>query len=149
MDNKAHINDSFLARTWTNRNVGVHQPLRVLVVDDNQDAAEALVAYLFAEQLVARAVFGGRDAISEAIAWQPHIVIMDISMPECNGYEAARALRQHALTAHIGIVAFTALDESEVRRHLIDHEFDGYCQKGQNPSNVNALIFELTGAAAA
>lgn len=68
---------------------------------------------------------------------------MDISMPEINGFEATLALRQNARTGNIVILAFTALDEREVLRHLTHSNttsFDGYCQKGQSPTVLLALI---------
>jgi two-component system, OmpR family, response regulator len=46
-------------------------------------------------------------------------------MPECNGVQAALALRQNEHNSGIAIIAFTALDEAEVCRHLADQEFDG------------------------
>jgi two-component system OmpR family response regulator len=65
---------------------------------------------------------------------------MDISMPEINGIEATLALRQDLRTGSIIILAFTALDEAEVLRHLTHLTFDGYCQKGQPPAALVALI---------
>jgi CheY-like chemotaxis protein len=116
----------------------------VLVVDDNHNAAEALAAYLTSEHMESRVAFGGVEAISMATDWVPHAIIMDISMPECTGYQAALALRQDQRTRKIAIIAFTALDEVEVRQQVVDSEFDGYCQKGQSPTHLVALILALT-----
>jgi CheY-like chemotaxis protein len=68
---------------------------------------------------------------------------MDISMPVCDGFQAALALRRDSRTAGIGIIAFTALDETEVKRQLSDHEFDGYYQKGQSPTKLVALVLNF------
>lgn len=73
-----------------------------------------------------RAAPGATGAIDMARDWTPHVILMDLSMPYCNRFEATRALRQDPRTAGIAIVAHTALDEVEVRRHLTDQEFDGY-----------------------
>ncbi|MEI6003340.1 response regulator [Paraburkholderia bengalensis] len=132
-------------RPWTERRValgGVR--LRVLIVDDNRDGADALTVYLSLHDIDCQAVYGGRDAIALGTTWLPHIVLMDISMPECDGYEAARALRQAPHTANTLIVAHTALDESEVRRKIVDDEFDGYLQKGRGTGQIVALIARLT-----
>ena len=102
----------------------------MLVVDDNHNAALALAAYLSLEAIESRAVFGGMEAIDMAREWAPHVILMDLTMPHWDGFDAARALRQDPRTAGIAIVAHTALDETEVRRHLNDQEFDGYVQKG-------------------
>lgn len=130
---------------WTQRRVILDGAvLRVLIVDDNQNAAEALAAYFANERMECRVAFGGVQAIAEGGAWSPHVIVMDISMPGCNGFEAARTLRDDPKTGGITILAFTAFDETEVRRHLVDHDFDGYCQKGQPPTNLLALIASFT-----
>ncbi|WP_075357187.1 response regulator [Caballeronia sordidicola] len=128
-------------RPWTQRRIKLGKgTLRVLVVDDNQNAAEALAAYLAFEKIDCQTAFGDAQAISVGVAWSPHVILMDISMPDCNGFQAALALRQDARTREITIIAFTALDEAEVLRHLTDHEFDGYFQKSQSPTHLLALI---------
>ncbi|TXC89217.1 response regulator [Paraburkholderia azotifigens] len=117
---------------WTERRVALRGVrLRVLGVDDNRDGADALAAYLSLHDIECHAVYGARDAVTVGATWLPHIVLMDISMPEYDGYEAARALRHAPHTAQTFIVAHTALDESEVRRKVAGDEFDGYLQKGR------------------
>jgi two-component system OmpR family response regulator len=131
-------------RPWTARRVAVHGArLRVLVVDDNHDAAFALATYLSVEDIDARAVFGGVEAIDMAREWAPHVILMDISMPQCNGFEAARALREDPRTSGIAIIAHTALDEAVVHRQVTGDEFDGYAQKGWPPGQLPALITAL------
>jgi len=129
-------------RPWTTRRVALDGvPPRVLVVDDNHNAALAMAAYLSGEAIEARAVFGGVDAVDMGRAWPPHVIVMDVTMPLCDGLQAARALRQDPLTSWIGIIAHTALDETEVRRHqTTGDEFDGYVQKGRPPAEMVALI---------
>ena len=119
-------------------------PLRILVVDDNRNAAEAMASYLSIENMKCRVAYGGRDAIAIGIHWLPQVILMDISMPECNGYEATLALRQDKRTSETIIVAFTALnDDGDVRKHLINHSFDGYSQKGQQPNKLVALVMSF------
>ena len=68
------------------------------------------------------------------------LIVMDISMPELNGFEATRVLRRDLRTGSIVIIAFTALDEGEILGHRSHLLFDGYCQKGQSPTTLVALI---------
>lgn len=137
--------DSVRGRIWTDRRVRADSNyFRVLVVDDNQDAAEALAMYLHLENFAIEVAYGGKQAVKLAMSWTPHLIVMDISMPECDGFEAALVIRRDSRTSQVAIVAFTALDETEVRRHLADHEFDAYCQKGQPPSQLVALLKQLT-----
>lgn len=131
----------YICHIWTDRHNAPDSPrARVLVVDDHINAAEGVAAWLDSETLECRVAFGGAEAIRTASEWKPNVILMDISMPGCNGYQAARALRNDCRTQKIAIVAYTALDESEVRRHLTDHEFDAFCQKGQGASGLPALI---------
>ena len=129
------------AAVWTSRRVrrGASK-IRVLVVDDNVSAAQALATYLSLEGMECEAAFGGHAAVSVATEFRPHVIIMDISMPDCDGHQAALALRGDARTKEVAIVAFTAFDESELRQHVVDHEFDAYYQKGQAPSRLATLV---------
>ncbi|MEM5341381.1 response regulator [Paraburkholderia azotifigens] len=117
--------------------------MRVLVVDDNRNGADALAVYLSLHDIECQTAYGGREAVILGCRWCPHVVLMDISMPQCNGYEAARALRHAPRTASAVIVAHTALDEPEVRRHLTGDEFDGYLQKGREPEQIMSLLRKL------
>ncbi|MGY6156300.1 response regulator [Paraburkholderia graminis] len=129
---------------WTDRRVTVDgDRLRVLVVNDNDDAAVAMATYLSVDEIEARAVFRGVQAIATGRTWAPHIIFMDISMPECNGFEAARALRSDPSTGAVAIVAHTALDEAEVRRHVSGSEFDGYVHKGWPLERLVALLWRF------
>jgi two-component system OmpR family response regulator len=133
-----------LSHLWTQRRVNVKAArLRVLVVDDNQNAAEALASYLTLQEMDCRIANGGFDAISAGVGWLPDVIVMDISMPVCDGFQAALALRRDSRTAGTAIIAFTALDETEVKRQLSGHEFDGYCQKGQSPNKLVALVLNF------
>ena len=133
------------AAVWTSRRVmrGTSK-LRVLVVDDNVSAAQALATYPSLEGMECEAAFGGHAAVSVATEFRPHVIIMDISMPDCDCYQAALALRGDACTKEVAIVAFTAFDEAELRQHVVDHEFDAYYQKGQAPSRLATLVTLFT-----
>ena len=130
---------------WTDRRICAGTAtLRLLVVDDNSNSAHALVAYLSLEDIECAIALGGREAMASTMTFDPHAILMDISMPGCNGYDTARALRRHPKTREIVIVAHTALDEAEVRRHQDDDEFDGYLQKGESPRRIVRLLATLT-----
>jgi len=135
----AYLKNS-LARPWTERRISSQRPLRVLVVDDNENGANALAAYLSVVPMECRIALGGAEAIEVGTAWLPHVIVMDISMPGLDGFEATNTLRRDLRTGSIVIIAFTALDEAEVLRHLTHATFDGYCQKGQSPTVLVALI---------
>jgi two-component system, OmpR family, response regulator len=87
------------AAVWTSRRVrrGASK-IRVLVVDDNVSAAQALATYLSLEGMECEAAFGGHAAVSVATEFRSRVIMMDISMPDCDGYQAALALRGDART---------------------------------------------------
>lgn len=80
---------------WTDRNVDADAGRwRILVVDDNAASAEGLAAALSADGCDARYVLSGVDALQAIDGWVPHIVVLDISMPEHDGFATARVLRR-------------------------------------------------------
>lgn len=130
---------------WTTRRVRIAPAeIRVLVVDDNPIAAEALAAALEAEGFITRYALGGVEAIDISSTWMPHVVILDINMPEYDGFQTASIMRRLATTRDAKIIAFTALGESDVLPRAPAVGFDGYCQKGTSLT----LLTDLIGASA-
>ena len=132
-------------KRWSAREVRLlHKVPRVLVVDDNAGAAEALATYLSYEGVEARSASGCAEALRCVKDWVPDVVVLDIMMPERDGYETASALRSYLPTHSLGIVAFTSLDEDHVKETgRARHNFDGYCQKGTAPTALLALMRNL------
>lgn len=129
---------------WTDRSVDADlQQWRILVVDDNPHSAEALAAALASEGFDTRFALSGVDALHAVNDWSPHIIILDISMPEHDGFATARVLRRIARTRDAGIIAFTALGEELVKTQGLHAGFDGYCQKGNPPAALVRLIEHL------
>jgi two-component system, cell cycle response regulator DivK len=83
-----------------------HVPL-ILVVDDYQDAREMYAEYLqFSGFRVAEAK-NGNEAVEQAFALKPDLILMDLSLPGMDGWEATRRLKGDDSTRHIPIVALT------------------------------------------
>jgi two-component system cell cycle response regulator DivK len=81
---------------------------RILVVDDSDDGREMLVEYLAFRKFQVAAARNGAEAIDVARRVQPHIILMDLSMPSVNGWEATRRLKADDATKQVVIVAVTA-----------------------------------------
>jgi two-component system, OmpR family, response regulator len=138
---------SFSPRRWTTRSASVPaRSMRVLVVDDNKNTADALAAYLESAALKALAVYGGIAAIGTSCIWKPDVVLLDISMPGVDGFTVANTLRANARTSAIVIVALTAHDESFVKAKAAEGDFDAYCQKGLVLDELSSLLLSLTHA---
>jgi len=136
------------AARWTLRTLPrkeLNRPRRLLVVDDEQPGAEAIVASLSIAGYDAQFVLSGQAAIHALDAWTPEIAILDINMPGMDGFAVARHMRRDGRTQHIVIVAFTAQDEFAIRTEGIAAGFDGYCQKGAVLDSLLRLLEQLAG----
>ena len=103
------------------------RPLRVLVVEDNVDAAESLANLLRLWNHVVNVVHDGRTALEAARVQQPEVVLLDIGLPGLDGYQVARRLREEVGLDHTLLVAMTGYGQPEDRRRSqeagIDHHF--------------------------
>jgi len=116
--------------------------LSVLVVDDNKDAADALVALLSLKGYRASAAYSGAEAIRQADTVRPDVVLLDIGMPETTGFDVARALRDYRRAPKPVIVAVTGASEPSDKLAARMAGFDHYLVK---PVELQALITVLEG----
>jgi PAS domain S-box-containing protein len=119
------------------------QALRVLVVDDNKDAANmlSLVVKMLGNEV--RLAGDGLEAIRVAEEFQPDLMLMDIGMPNMNGYEAARHVRQQAWGSAITLVALTGWGQEEDRRKAKEAGFDHHLVKPADPAELQKLLSRL------
>jgi CheY-like chemotaxis protein len=91
--------------------------LRLMVVDDNRDAADSLCMLLKYRGYECRAAYTGQEGLEAARTYQPDCLILDIAMPGMDGYTVARRVRQQPGMEQVGLVALTAYsDERHIRR---------------------------------
>jgi signal transduction histidine kinase/DNA-binding response OmpR family regulator len=105
------------------------EPLRILVVDDNRDSAVSLGLLLEGAGHVVRVTFDGASAIALAERFKPTVVFLDIGMPEMNGMEVARRLRQDSANRETLLVALTGWGQDDDRRRTAQAGFDFHCVK--------------------
>jgi signal transduction histidine kinase/ActR/RegA family two-component response regulator len=109
---------------------------RVLVVDDNQEAADSLVTLLAALREEATAVYSGRAALDAIEAFRPHLAFIDIGMPEMDGWETARRIRQTSHGAAVALVALSGWGRDEDRARSVEAGFHRHLVK---PISMAAL----------
>jgi signal transduction histidine kinase/CheY-like chemotaxis protein len=117
--------------------------LRILVADDNRDAAETMAMVFEAMGHNVRHVNDGEAAVDEAIAFKPQVVLLDIGMPKLNGYEACRKIRMQPAGAAMQIIAITGWGQPEDRLKSQDAGFDHHLVKPVDPAAVAQLIASL------
>ncbi|MCC2656542.1 MAG: hypothetical protein K0Q76_1650 [Panacagrimonas sp.] len=110
--------------------------LRVLVVDDNQDAADAFGTLLEVLGAEVRVCYRAVDAMAEFEREVPEIAFLDLGMPEINGYELARRIRQHPRGRDLRLVALTGWGKDSDRQRSRDAGFDHHLVK---PVNLDVL----------
>src|SRR5829696_9394889 len=98
---------------------GRTQPL-VLLAEDFEDARELYRDYLEFSGFAVRTANNGREAIDQALALQPDIILMDASMPVLDGWQATRELKTNPSTKHIPVLALTAHAFEDARREAED-----------------------------
>jgi len=117
--------------------------LRILVADDNQDAAESLALMLRLMGNQVRTVHDGEQAVAEAAAFRPDVILLDIGMPRMNGYDAAREIRGHGWGARMVLVALTGWGQDEDKRRASEAGFDRHFTKPVSPADLEKLLGEL------
>jgi CheY-like chemotaxis protein len=117
---------------------------RVLVADDNRDAAQALALILELEGYETKTAFDGSEAVEAAEQFRPQIAILDIGMPVMNGNEAAERIRERPWGRWIHLLALTGWTEREDRERATAAGFDRYLVKPINPAGFLKLIAQLS-----
>lgn len=115
--------------------------LRVLVVDDNQDAADSLAVLLNMWGYECRVSYNGANALETARDYRPDCLLLDINMPGMDGCTVARRLRQEPDLARIKLVALTAYSDARHTRSIQEAGFDHHVIK---PADVDELQGLLT-----
>jgi signal transduction histidine kinase len=110
--------------------------LRILVVDDNQDAADTLALLLETSGHDVRSVYSGPQALAAAESFRPVVVLCDIGMPGMSGHEVAARLRADTTHAATTLVALTGWGAEEDKRQAEEAGFDAHLTK---PVDINAL----------
>ncbi|MCM2496156.1 response regulator [Burkholderia glumae] len=110
------------------------RPVKVLVVDDDSDSADVAVIYLALMGIEARANKSSRETLAEFRLFAPDVVLLDINMPDLNGFDVARWLRGSTPAQNTVIVAYTSEAWEEIEACAVDAGFDGYFQKASEPA---------------
>ncbi len=113
---------------------------RILLADDNQDAAELLARLLELSGHEVHIANTGTDALKLAYQHRPDTVILDIGMPGMNGYEVARNLRRDAWGAQATLIAITGWGGEQDKRQALDSGFDYHLSKPVDPSELDRIL---------
>ena len=104
-------------------------PKRILIVDDNADAANSLAQVLSLDGHVTEPVYSAREALARAVPFRPDVVLLDLGLPEMDGYEVARRLRTFSELSGVHMVALTGYGQTEDISRSREVGFDHHLTK--------------------
>ncbi|HEX6721323.1 MAG TPA: ATP-binding protein, partial [Burkholderiaceae bacterium] len=113
---------------------------RVLIVEDNADIADTTATMLAIGGHTVRCARDGAQAIAEAQSFAPEVVLLDVGLPQLDGYQVARRLRQLAQTRHALIVGLTGYGMPADRQRGREAGFDHHLLKPADPADLRKLI---------
>jgi len=115
---------------------------RVVVIDDNRDAANATA--MLVEELggECRVAYDGISGVHEVLAYRPEIVLLDIGMPGLDGYETCFRIRRE-LGRGVIVVALTGFGQEQDRDKAVRSGFDAHLTKPADPKELTRLLSEL------
>ena len=116
---------------------------RILVVDDNRDAAFSLSMMLDLMGNETRVAYDGLEALDVAATFRPDVIVLDIGMPKLNGYDAARRVREAPWGRDVALIALTGWGQIEDRRRSRSAGFDAHLTKPIDPQALEKLLAEL------
>ncbi|MFL6693242.1 MAG: response regulator [Ramlibacter sp.] len=117
---------------------------RVLLVEDNDDGRQVMEMALELEGHTVRSVDGGLEAVQLAAAWRPDIALVDIGLPDIDGYEVARRIRALALANPPRLVAISGFGQPQDQRAAYEAGFDLHLTKPVAPEFLRDVLHALT-----
>lgn len=119
--------------------------LRLLIVDDNRDAAETLAMYLAMLGHDTHVAFSARDGLDEAARLAPHACLLDVGLPDMSGHELARRMQALPATAGATLIAITGYGSASDRAESADAGFHHHLTKPVDTGELAALLAGVAG----
>jgi two-component system, chemotaxis family, CheB/CheR fusion protein len=127
--------------------IGAHeQALRILVVDDNRDSADLQAALLQHNGHRVRTAYDGMDALEVAARFRPDVILLDIGLPEIDGYEVAYRVRQQPSLDGVVLVAMTGYGQPEDRQRSQAVGFDHHLVKPAEFADLQTILASVQDA---
>lgn len=122
---------------------GAAQPslqLRVLVVDDNVDGAQALSALLTTMGCTTAVAYDGALGLAKAVSFVPHLALIDLEMPDMSGCDLVRHLKTNRALGSVRLVCLTGRGQPEDRLLCIEAGFDDFFTKPMRPESLMKVV---------
>lgn len=117
---------------------------RVLVVEDNLDSVHSMAALVRMMGHEVEFAINGFAALDVARKFRPDVVLLDIGLPDINGYEVARQVRALPGVRQPRLIALTGWGQEQDRRQSREAGFDAHMVKPVDPDELARTLAELT-----
>jgi PAS domain S-box-containing protein len=114
--------------------------LQILIADDNRDGADSCATLLELSGHHVRTAYSGRQALEFAEEFRPQVILLDIGMPELNGYDVAQRIRAAPWGQNIVLVAVTGWGQEEDKQRALTAGFDRHLTKPIDPGELENLL---------
>lgn len=122
--------------------------VRVLIADDNRDAADTLALLLKIKGYDVRSAYDGKEAFEIASQFFPAVAVLDIGMPVSNGFQTAQAMRKQPWGEHMILIAATGWGEASDRQKTREAGFDHHLVKPLDSTKLLEILSALAKKAA-
>lgn len=113
---------------------------RIMIVDDNRDAADIIAEFLVMCGHEALPVYGGDEALRAVETFCPEVIFLDLGMPDVSGFQVASVIRQTSRFRHVKMIALTAWGDEPTREQTTVLGFDHHLVK---PADLNEILLLL------
>jgi CheY-like chemotaxis protein len=118
--------------------------LKIVVADDNRDAADSIAVLLRMSGHEVTVAYDGMQALAQIQTVQPHAAILDLRMPNIDGYQVARSVRVDGLGS-LTLIALSGLVDRAHRDRASEHGFDHFLVKPVEPSELELVLSRIPG----
>jgi PAS domain S-box-containing protein len=121
---------------------GAARPMsrRILIADDNRDAADSLAMLLSIDGHVVHVVHSGHEALAAFSEFRPQVALLDIGMPDISGYEVASAVRQGSMGRAITLIAVTGWGQDRDKAQALAAGFNHHFTKPVDPDRITDIL---------
>jgi PAS domain S-box-containing protein len=116
---------------------------RILIVDDNRDAAQSLAMLLTVQGHTTQVAYSGKEALERAVDFRPDVGLLDIGLPEMSGYELAHAMRARQQQPGLRLIALTGYGQPEDRERALSAGFDYHLIKPVDFASLERTLTAL------
>lgn len=116
---------------------------KILVVEDEYDSQQTLSAILKFHQISIHVSNNGKECLNALQQFEPTAIVMDLAMPEMDGWQTLAEIRANQSTAHLPVIALTAYYSVDMAEDVLRAGFDGYFAKPVNPRSFVQNLTEI------